>query len=77
MAAGLELLCATTDQLISTIKVEYTKVEVAPLYESPAEVLLGFDCDRCCLGYDSTDMCPPPTGENCFKRKTSSLGAAF
>ena len=51
MAAGLELLCATTDQLISTIKVEYTKVEVAPLYESPAEVL---------LGEDSFNPLPPP-----------------
>ena len=29
---------------------------VLRLYESPAEVLLGFDCDCCCVGYDGTHV---------------------
>ena len=34
------------------------------LYSSPAEVLMGFDIDSCCVAYDGTSVSTPSTPWN-------------
>jgi hypothetical protein len=36
--------------------VHVSRLVILRLYKSPAEVLLGFDIDSCCVGYDGTDV---------------------
>lgn len=40
------------------------------LYRTPAEVLLGFDIDSCCVGYDGTDVW-------CMERSTFSRNSSL
>jgi len=46
---------------------------VLRLYESPAEVLLGFDCDCCCLGFDGTAVWALPRAIRALQYGTNVL----
>ena len=46
---------------------------VLRLYESPAEVLLGFDCDCCCLGYDGERVWALPRAVRAIQYGTNIL----
>ena len=46
---------------------------VLRLYESPAEVLLGFDCDCCCLGYDGAGVWALPRAVRAIQYGTNIL----
>lgn len=46
---------------------------VLRLYESPAEVLLGFDCDCCCFGYDGTHVWGLPRAIRAIQYGTNIL----
>jgi hypothetical protein len=43
------------------------------LYESPAEVLLGFDCDCCCVGYDGERVWALPRAVRAIRYGTNVL----
>ena len=43
-----------------TFKVDLKVQIVLRLYDSPAEVLLGFDCDCCCCAYDGRSVWVTP-----------------
>ena len=43
------------------------------LYESPAEVLLGFDCDCCCVGYDGEHVWALPRAVRAIRYGTNVL----
>ena len=42
---------------------------VSRLYRSPAEVLLGFDVDACCVGWDGTTVWMPPRTMRAFNTR--------
>ena len=44
---------------------------VLQLYESPAEVLLGFDVDACCLGFDGTEVWALPRAIHALRYGTN------
>ena len=51
-----------------------TTIQIAlRLYESPAEVLLGFDCDCCCVGYDGERVWALPRAVRAIRYGTNIL----
>ena len=42
---------------------------VLRLYKSPAEVLLGFDVDSCCVGYDGKDAWSTPRSQRAINKR--------
>jgi hypothetical protein len=46
---------------------------VLRLYQSPAEVLVGFDCDSCCCCYDGREVWATPRGLRALKTGTNTL----
>jgi len=45
---------------------------VSRLYRSPAEVLLGFDVDACCVGWDGTTVWMPPRTMRAFNTRCNA-----